>query len=96
MNYGALGLIEILGTANAVLVVDQVLKAADVNFKTWNYKCGGHVTIFIVGDVSAVTAAVETVKNNPPCTVFCTSVIASPSEETAKWAEESAKQNKFA
>ena len=96
MKYGALGLIEVLGSSNAVLVVDQLLKAADVQFKTWNCKCGGHVTIFINGDVSAVTAAVDSVKNNPPCSVFNTAVISSPSDETAKWAEESAKKNNFA
>ncbi len=96
MKYGALGLVEVLGSTNAILVVDHMLKAADVTFKTWNYKCGGHVTVFLSGEVAAVKAAVESVSNNPPCDILNTAVISNPSDETAKWADESAAQNKFA
>lgn len=79
---GALGLVEVLGNANAVLVTDQMLKAANIAFETWNTKCGGHTLLFISGNVSAVTAAVDSVKVNPPCQVFNTAVISRPSEET--------------
>ena len=58
MKYGAFGLVEVLGSCNAILVIDQMLKAADVSFRTWQTKCGGHATVFLSGDVSAVTAAV--------------------------------------
>ena len=55
MKYGAFGLVEVLGSCNAILVIDQMLKAADVSFRTWQTKCGGHATVFLSGDVSAVT-----------------------------------------
>lgn len=92
MSYGALGLIEVLGSTNAILVVDKLLKTADVEYKTWNTKCGGHVTVFVSGDVSAVSAAVQAVKENPPCEIFLTAVISNPSEETKKWAEANVKK----
>ncbi len=69
MRYGAFGLVEVVGSSNAVIVIDQMLKTADVSFLTRNGKCGGHETVFVTGDVSAVTAAVQAVKENPPCDV---------------------------
>lgn len=80
--YGALGLVEVLGEANAILVTDQMMKAAEVTYETQDTKCGGHALVFISGSVSAVTAAVETVAQNPPCKVFNSAVISNPSEET--------------
>ena len=65
MRYGAFGLVEVVGSSNAVIVIDQMLKTADVSFLTWNGKCGGHETVFMTGDVSAVAAAVQAVKENP-------------------------------
>ncbi|MDD3337218.1 MAG: BMC domain-containing protein [Lachnospiraceae bacterium] len=88
MRYGAFGLVEVLGSASAVLVVDQMLKASDVGFQTWNYKCGGHVTVFLSGEVSAVSAAVESVQQNPPCEIIASAVISNPSEETTRLVEE--------
>ena len=96
MTYGAFGLVEVLGSCNAILVIDQMLKAADVSFRTWQTKCGGHATVFLSGDVSAVTAAVESVKNNPPCEVIAAAVISNPSEETSRIVEEEAVKNHFA
>ncbi len=81
MKYGAFGLVEVLGDANAVLVTDQMLKAADVTYETKDTKCGGHALVFISGSVSAVKAAVDTIKENPPCKVFQTAVISNPSME---------------
>lgn len=81
MAYGAFGLVEVLGEANAILVTDQMMKAADVSYETQDTKCGGHALIFISGDVSAVKAAVESVTVNPPCKVFNSAVISNPSEE---------------
>lgn len=90
MKYGAFGLIEVLGSSNAVIVVDQMLKTSEVAFRTWNSKCGGHVTVFVSGDVAAVKAAVDSIKENPPCQVFLAYVISAPSEETVRLAEEDA------
>lgn len=38
-------------------------------------------TCFVGGSVSAVTAAVDEVKNNAPCKVIQTAVISNPSQE---------------
>lgn len=81
MAYGAFGLVEVLGEANAILVTDQMMKAADVSYETQDTKCGGHALVFISGDVSAVKAAVESVSVDPPCKVFNSAVISNPSEE---------------
>ena len=81
MAYGAFGLVEVLGEANAILVTDQMMKAADVSYETQDTKCGGHALVFIGGDVSAVKAAVESVSMDPPCKVFNSAVISNPSEE---------------
>lgn len=95
MRYGAFGLVEVLGSSNAILVIDQMLKTSDVDFRTWNTKCGGHATVFLSGDVSAVTAAVESVKGNPPCEVIAAAVISNPSEETVRLVEEEAEKHHF-
>ena len=84
-----------LGSSNAILVIDQMLKTSDVSFLTWQTKCGGHATVFLTGDVSAVTAAVESVKGNPPCEIVASAVISNPSEETVRLAEEEAARNHF-
>jgi ethanolamine utilization protein EutM len=34
MSYGALGLVEVVGSCNAVVVLDQMLKTSDVEFRT--------------------------------------------------------------
>ncbi len=34
MTYGAFGLVEVLGEANAVLVLDRMLKTAEVSYET--------------------------------------------------------------
>ena len=96
MAYGAFGLVEVLGSANAVLIVDQMLKTADVEFRTWDTKCGGHATVFMSGDVAAVTAAVQRVSEAPLCDVVASAVISNPSGETIRLVEESAVRNGFA
>lgn len=92
MTYGAFGLVEVLGSSNAILVIDQMLKASEVSFRTWNTKCGGHATVFLSGDVSAVTAAVDSIRENPPCEVIAAAVISNPSTETVRLVEESVKK----
>ncbi|MCI9442224.1 MAG: BMC domain-containing protein [Ruminococcus sp.] len=81
MAYGAYGLVEVLGDANAVLVTDRMLKTADVEYVTKDTKCGGHVLIFMGGSISAVSAAVESVREDSPCKVFQSAVISNPSQE---------------
>ena len=92
MNYGAFGLVEVVGSSNAILVIDQMLKTSDVSFLTWQTKCGGHATVFLTG---AVTAAVDSVKGNPPCEIVASAVISNPSGETVRLAEEEAAKNHF-
>ena len=92
MRYGAFGLVEVLGTANAIIAAARMLKTSEVEFLTWDYKCGGHVLLFMSGTVAAVTAAVDTVKENPPCEIFLTAVISNPSEETIRLVEDRAKK----
>ncbi len=88
MKDAAYGLVEVLGSSNAILCVDRMVKTSDVYFKTWNAKCGGHVTIFMAGDLSAVNAAVNAVAENPPCEVFYTAVISNPHEEMVRFVQE--------
>ena len=81
MSYGALGLVEVVGSCNAVVVLDQMLKTSDVEFRTWHTKCGGHATIFLSGDIAAVKAAVDAVKGNPPCEIIAAAVISDLNEK---------------
>ena len=96
MKYGAFGLVEVLGSSNAILVIDQMLKASEVSFRTWHTKCRGHATVFMSGDVAAVTAEVDSVKFNPPCDIIASAVISNPSEETTRIVEEEAAKHHFA
>lgn len=81
MTYGAYGLVEVLGEANAILVTDRMLKTSEVEYVTQDIKCGGHALVFVGGDVAAVKAAVDSVKEDPPCEVVETAVISNPSQE---------------
>ena len=96
MKDAAYGLVEVLGSSNAILWVDKMVKTSDVYFKTWNTKCGGHATVFMSGDVAAVTAAVQRVSEAPLCDVIASAVISNPSGETVRLVEESAVRNGFA
>ena len=87
MRYGAFGLVEVVGSSNAIIVTDQMLKTADVSFLTRNGKCGGHETVFVT--------AVQAVKENAPCDVCFAAVISNPSEETVRLAEEDAQKHGF-
>ena len=81
MKPGAIGLVEVLGETNAVLVTDQMLKTSEVYFETKDTKCGGHVLIFISGNVAPVQAAIEKVTAEPICKIFASAVVSNPSEE---------------
>ena len=88
MRYGAYGLVEVLGEANAVIVADQMLKTAEVEYVTQDTKCGGHALVFVGGEVSAVTAAIERVKSEPRCKIFASAVISNPSGEMVEIVEQ--------
>lgn len=94
--FKALGLVEVLGSADAIRAVDVMLKTSEVEFQTWHTKCGGHTTVFVSGDVAAVTEAVEHVRKNPPCEVIKTAVISNPSEEAERLVLENRESSRFA
>ena len=56
----AYAMVEILGAANAVQVVDQMVKCATLDMRAWETTCGGHATVILAGDVSACKAASRT------------------------------------
>ncbi len=94
--FNALGLVEVLGSADAIRVVDLMVKTSEVEFQTWHTKCGGHTTVFVSGDVAAVTEAVERVKEAPPCGIIKTAVISNPSEEAERLVLENRESSRFA
>lgn len=59
----ALGLIEVIGLTQAIIAADEAVKSASVNILGIEKVTGGIVTVKIIGDVSAVTAAVESSKS---------------------------------
>ncbi|MBU9726962.1 MULTISPECIES: BMC domain-containing protein [Diplocloster] len=92
----SLGLVELPNCTDAIVVLDQMLKTANVKFLTWEKKLGGRlVTIFVQGEVSAVTEAVERAKNCGTGRVVASAVIANPHEETMKLVETSRRKYKF-
>jgi Carbon dioxide concentrating mechanism/carboxysome shell protein len=92
----SLGLIELPNLADAIEALDVMLKTADVKFLTWEKKLGGRlVTIIVQGEVSAVTEAVESAKENAKGTIVALAVIANPHEETMKIVELSAQRQNF-
>lgn len=56
----SLGLVEVSGLGHAIIMLDDMLKAGDVEFVATERKLGGRlVTIVITGDISSVQAAVD-------------------------------------
>ena len=48
----SLGLVELPNCTDAIVVLDQMLKTANVKFLTWEKKLGGRlVTIFVQGSI---------------------------------------------
>ncbi|WP_028829948.1 BMC domain-containing protein [Proteocatella sphenisci] len=59
-NFSAIGVVEINFFTNALIVLDEMLKASDVHLVSSEKKLGGRmVTIIVGGDTSSVNAAVE-------------------------------------
>ena len=55
----ALGMIETKGLVCMIEAVDSMLKSANVQMIGWNKVGSGLVTAFVVGDVAAVKAAID-------------------------------------
>ncbi len=56
----SLGLVEVSSLGNAIMMLDEMLKVADVEFVAVERKLGGRlVTIVVRGSVSSVIASVE-------------------------------------
>lgn len=59
MEY-SLGLVEVSALGNAIIMLDDMLKAADVEFVATERKLGGRlVTIVVRGELTSVKAAVD-------------------------------------
>jgi len=81
----ALGFIEMPNLTDAVEALDVMLKTAAVEFVTWEKKLGGRlVTTIVRGEVSAVKAAVDAVKESSVGKIVASAVIANPHSETEK------------
>lgn len=62
-DFRAIGILDVNAFSNAVIVIDEVLKAADVEIVSCEKKLGGRlVTTVIAGSVSAVNSAIEVAK----------------------------------
>ena len=78
----SLGFFEISGVVAAVNALDLMVKAADVEFVTWEKKLGGRLeTVIIRGEVSAVRAAIDAADKNGIKKPVGKAVIANPHEE---------------
>ena len=61
-NFSAIGVVEINFFTNALIALDEMLKASDVHLVSCEKKLGGRmVTIIVGGDTSSLNAAIEAV-----------------------------------
>ena len=87
MEY-SLGLVEVSALGNAIIMLDDMLKVADVEFVATERKLGGRlVTIVVRGELTAVKAAVDAgVARAKQCDCLKASqVIARPHSEILKF-----------
>lgn len=87
MEY-SLGLVEVSALGNAIIMLDDMLKAADVEFVATERKLGGRlVTIVVRGELTSVNAAVDAgVARAKQCDCLKASqVIARPHSEILKF-----------
>lgn len=84
----SLGLVEVQSLGHAIAMVDDMLKAADVEFVATERRLGGRlVTVVVRGELSAVQASVDAGKNaaqNMGC-LKAAGVIANPHPEIFKF-----------
>lgn len=84
----SLGLVEVSALGNAIIMLDDMLKAADVEFVATERKLGGRlVTIVVKGELTSVKAAVDAgVARAKQCDCLKASqVIARPHSEILKF-----------
>lgn len=86
----SLGLVEVSALGNAIIMLDDMLKVADVEFVATERKLGGRlVTIVVKGELTAVQASVEAgVKRAKKCgddIYKASQVIARPHDEILKF-----------
>ncbi|MCC8170049.1 MAG: BMC domain-containing protein [Oscillospiraceae bacterium] len=84
----SLGLVEVSALGNAIKMLDDMLKVADVEFVATERKLGGRlVTIVVKGELTAVQASVDagiaSAKSND--SLKASQVIARPHEEILKF-----------
>ena len=93
MNY-SVGIVEVIGSANAVYILDIMLKASGVSLISWETIFGiGRVTVFVKGNISDVKAAVDAAEKDDTCKIFASHVIANPLNETRRMLENSARNH---
>lgn len=88
MEEFSLGLVEVSALGNAIIMLDDMLKVADVEFVATERKLGGRlVTIVVKGELTGVQASVEAgVKRAKKCECYKASqVIARPHHEILKF-----------
>lgn len=85
MAQQAVGMIETRGLVALVQGTDAALKAANVTFQGWKKVGSGLCTVFLLGDVAAVKAAVDAgaVAARTVGEVTSVHVIARPHEDLA-------------
>ncbi|MCH5211305.1 MAG: BMC domain-containing protein [Oscillospiraceae bacterium] len=86
----SLGLVEVSALGNAIIMLDDMLKVADVEFVATERKLGGRlVTIVVKGELTAVKASVDAgVKRAKACgdnILKASQVIARPHTEILKF-----------
>ena len=86
----SLGLVEVSALGNAIIMLDDMLKVADVEFVATERKLGGRlVTIVVKGELTAVQASVDAgVKRARACgdgILKASQVIARPHSEILKF-----------
>lgn len=90
----SVGMVEVIGSANAIYILDVMLKASATNLLSWETIFGiGRVTVFVKGNVADAKAAVEAAKKDSTCDIFASYVIANPMRETRKMLESSVRRH---
>lgn len=79
----SLGFVECDGLSGALVAADRMLKTANVQLKGIHETMGiGWVTIKITGDISAVSAATNVIKETMPKVYISSTVLGSPAKGT--------------
>ena len=94
----ALGMVETKGLVALIEASDAMLKAANVQLVGWEKVGSGLVTVFVVGDVAAVKAAVDAGASaaSKIGEVISVQVIPRPHEELASVLPKAGKSNSAA